>query len=154
VSDPRVGHAFISYVRQDSGAADQLQQVLEDNGIQVWRDTDALWPGQDWRAVIRRAITDDALAFLACFSSNSVNRDKSYQYEELNLAIDQLRQRRPGVSWLIPVRFDECAIPDFDLGGGRTLSSIQQSDLFGDRAEQSTARLVAVIQHILGRPPA
>lgn len=61
--------------------------------------------------MIRRAITSDALAFIACFSSSTVSRDKSYQYEEIALAIDQLRQRRPSVSWLIPVRFDDCDIP-------------------------------------------
>jgi TIR domain len=117
VSEPNVltGHAFISYVRGDSSRVDQLHRALEDAGIPVWLDTTSLWPGEDWRAKIRRAITDDALAFVVCFSRHSLGRDKSYQNEELVLAIDQLRLRRPDVPWLIPVRFDECAIPDTDL---------------------------------------
>jgi TIR domain-containing protein len=61
------GHAFISYVREDSQQADRVQQVLEAAGVPVWRDTADLWPGQDWRAEIRRAITSDALVFIACF---------------------------------------------------------------------------------------
>ena len=85
MSEPSVltGHAFISYVREDSPRVDQLQKALEAAGIPVWRDTDSLWPGQDWRVKIRRAITDDTLAFIACFSHNSLNRAKSYQNEEL-----------------------------------------------------------------------
>jgi hypothetical protein len=153
VSEPSVlaGHAFISYVREDSPRVDQLQRMLESAGIPVWRDTASLWPGEDWRANIRRAITDDALAFIACISHRSLGRDKSYQNEELVLAIDQLRLRRPDAPWLIPVRFDDCAIPDLDLGGGRTLASIQCTDLFGDRIAEGTARLVTAVLRILER---
>lgn len=143
------GHAFISYVREDSHLVDRLQQVLETAGIPVWRDTADLWPGEDWRKNIRRAITDDALAFVACFSQRSLSRDRSYQNEELVLAVEQLRLRRSGDPWLIPVRFDDCDIPDRDLGGGRTLASIQRVDLFGDRADKGAERLVAAIQRIL-----
>ena len=143
------GHAFISYVREDSLRADRLQRMLEAAGIPVWRDTEDLWPGEDWRAKIRLAITDHALAFIVCFSQKSVARNKSYLNEELTLAIEQLRLRRPGEPWLIPVRFDECDIPDLEIGAGRTLASIQHADLFGERADESTARLVAIVLKVL-----
>jgi hypothetical protein len=128
-----------------------LQRALEDAGIPVWRDTASLWPGEDWQANIRRAITNDALAFIACFSRQSWSRDKSYQNEELIVAIEQLRLRRPDVPWLIPVRFDDCAILDRDLGGGRTLTSIQSADLFGEHIAEGTARLVTAVLQILNR---
>jgi hypothetical protein len=147
----RAGHVFISYVREDAQQVDRLQGILEAAGIQVWRDTADLWPGQDWRFMIRRAITDDALVFIACFSQNSLKRGKTFQNEELILAIDQLRLRHPEEPWLIPVRFDECEIPDRDLGGGRTLTSIQRADLFGDKYEATAKRLVASILRILRR---
>jgi hypothetical protein len=67
------GHAFISYVREDAHRVDQLQRDLEAAGISVGRDTVDLWPGVDWRMKIRRAITDNALVFIACFSNGSVN---------------------------------------------------------------------------------
>jgi hypothetical protein len=145
------GHAFLSYVRQDAEAADRLQRVLEAAGIRVWRDTASLWPGEDWRMMIRRAITEDALAFIACFSQNSAGREKTYQNEELDLALEQLRQRQPDRPWLIPVRFDDCDVPDRDIGAGRTLRSIQRADLFGDRSEEGVARLVATVLRILGQ---
>ena len=50
----------------------------------------------------RRAVADNALVFIACFSSRSVARKISYQNEEILLAIEQLRVRRPGDLWLIP----------------------------------------------------
>jgi TIR domain len=147
------GHAFISYVREDAVAVDRLQQALEAAGIDVWRDTVSLWPGENWRAKIRNAVAEDALAFIACFSSQSAARQRSYQYEELLLAIDQLRQRPPGRPWLFPVRFDDCDLPDFDLGAGRTLASYQQADLFGADRDLATERLVTAVQKLLSLDP-
>ena len=149
--DESAGHAFISYVREDSHQIDRLQRALQAAGVPVWRDTADLWPGEDWRVKIRRAIADNALVFIACFSEASLARAKSYQNEELVLAIEQLRRRPPDDPWLIPVRFDECEIPDREIGGGRTLASIQRADLFGDRFDEGMARLVAAILRILGR---
>ena len=147
--DRPAGSVFISYASQDSRHADQLQRLLEDAGLQVWRDTANLWPGTDWRLQIRRAITKDALIFLACFSRASLAQVKSRQNEEIILAIEELRQRRPGIPWLIPVRFDDCQIPSWDLGGGRTAESLVPADLFGDQADQNAQRLIQSIQQLL-----
>lgn len=149
--DELAGHAFISYVREDAPRVDELQRTLEDAGIRIWRDTADLWPGEDWRENVRRAITDNALAFLACFSAVGINKRKSYQNEELLLAIEEMRKRPPYEPWLIPVRFDDCAIPDRDIGGGRTLTSIQRVDLFGEGLAENSERLVGGILRILGR---
>jgi TIR domain len=143
------GYAFMSYVRENSAEADRLQEVLEAAGVRVWRDTANLWPGQDWREMVRHAIVKDSLVFLACFSTKGVSRETSYQNEELLLAIEQMRIRRPGQSWLIPIRFDDCAIPDMDLGGGRRLGSIQRVDFSGDHIDVATVRLVNAIHQIL-----
>jgi hypothetical protein len=149
--DKTAGHAFISYVREDTHEVDKLQRILEAAGVSVWRDTADLWPGEDWRLKIRQAITGNALIFIVCFSSRSVVRRKSYQNEELMLAIDQLRLRRPDDPWLIPVRFDDCVIPDVGIGGDRTLASIQRVDLYGDYRETGIARLMATVLRILGQ---
>ena len=147
------GHAFISYIREDAGEVDALQHALEAAGVRVWRDTSDLWPGEDWRARIRDAISRNALVFIACFSRRGVMRRKSYQNEELAIAVDQLRLRRPDVPWLIPVRLDDCVIPDLDIGGGRILASLQCADLFGDRRDEQGSRLVAAVLRILGQSP-
>jgi hypothetical protein len=146
------GHAFISYVRQDAARVDRLQAILQAAGITVWRDTADLWPGADWKVEIRNAIRTGSLAFIACFSENSERREKSFQYEELILAAEEMRLRRPGVTWLIPIRFADCEMPIIDLGTGRTLDSLQRVDLFGDSWERGAARLVATVLKILGTP--
>jgi TIR domain len=124
-------HAFISYVHEDASHVDQLQRALEAAGVSVWRDTANLWPGEDWRMKIRQAITSNALVFIACFSSHSIARVKSRQNEELALAIDQLRMRRPDVPWLIP------------------LASIQGADLFGEDRDAGVRRLLTTLWRLL-----
>ncbi|HUC56925.1 MAG TPA: CHAT domain-containing protein [Streptosporangiaceae bacterium] len=144
------GHAFLSYDPGDAASVTRLQRTLEGAGISVWRDTGDLWPGMDWRYEMRKAIADGALVFIACFSRASVGRVKSVQNEQLILAIDQLRLRAPGTVWLIPVRLDECVIPEWDIGGGRTLGSLQPIDLSGDRFEPGSVRLIGSIRRALG----
>ncbi len=147
--DSQRGHAFISYVREDGRRVDRLQEFLEANGVPVWRDTADLWPGEDWKNKIRAAIAADSLAFIACFSKNSETRQTSYQRDELLLAIDQLRLRSPDRPYLVPVRFDDCPIPDWQIGPGRTLRSLQWVDFFGKQRETNAERLLEGVQHIL-----
>lgn len=148
------GYVFVSYVREDSCAVGHMQEALESAGIQVWRDTANLWPGQNWHERIRHAITSNALVFIACFSAASLRRVSNYQNEELTLAIEEIRKRPASVPWIIPVRLDDCEIPDRDIGAGRTLRSIHRADLFGPNASGNLERLVSAVLGILGRHPA
>lgn len=53
-----------------------------------------------------------------------------------------------------PVRFDDCDLPDLDLGGGRRLDGIHRADLFGPRQETELKRLVTAVSRILDHPQA
>jgi nucleoside phosphorylase/bifunctional DNase/RNase len=143
-----VTHVFISYGHRDAAAVDHVQHQFESAGLQVWRDTADLWPGQDRRARIRQAITSNALVFVACFSASSLAHLSGSQNEEFTLAIEEFRRRPAAVPWIIPVRFDACEIPDLELGGGRNLRSIQRADLFGADATRHLERLVTVIREL------
>jgi WD40 repeat protein len=69
---------------------------------------------------------------------------------ELNLAVDQIRLMKPGHVWLLPVRLDDCELPHIDLGGNRTLNSLQRIDLFGPKHEANLARLISAVMGIFG----
>jgi TIR domain len=145
-----VQHAFVSYVHEDVDAVDQLVSALQAASIPVWKDTQDLWPGEDWQQKIREAIEDGSLAFIACFSTSSVQKTKTYMNAELNLAVEQIRLMKPGHVWLLPVRLDDCELPRFDIGGNRTLNSLQRIDLFGPMREANLARLLTSITGIFG----
>jgi hypothetical protein len=142
-------HAFLSYVHEDKERVDKLQEALEAVGVSVWRDTKDLWPGQNWEDQIRGAIKSESLAFIACFSEHTAARTKSFQNAELVLAADEYRLRPPSTEWLLPVRFSECSVPAYDLGAGRTLNSIQRTDLFGESETLQTIRLVQAVKRIV-----
>ena len=76
MADPKVQHAFVSYVREDADAVSRLVSILQAASIPVWKDTENLWPGEDWQQKIREAIEDGSLAFIACFSTNSAQKTK------------------------------------------------------------------------------
>jgi TIR domain len=143
-------HAFISYVHEDSDRADRLCSLLDAANIPYWRDRSELGPGDMWKAEIREAISSGSLAFIACFSKRSCEKEKSYQNEELTLATDEFRLRPPGRSWLIPVRFDDCEIPKWDLGGGRMLADVNYVDLFGDEYAENAVKLIEAIKKAMG----
>jgi len=143
------GHAFISYVHEDEHEVDRLEAFLSAAGIQVWRDRNELWPGDEWKIEIRRAIQRNALAFIACFSPASLVTERTYQNEELNLAAEEYRLRQPGRPWLFPVRFGDVDLPPFDLGAGKTLDALQRTDLFGEAREPNLGRLAMSIGRVL-----
>ncbi|MBM6402357.1 toll/interleukin-1 receptor domain-containing protein [Phycicoccus sonneratiae] len=143
------GHAFISYVREDAERVEDIRRALAAAKVPVWTDKTMLSPGDDWQLTIRRAISRGALAFVAVFSANSQSRQSSYQNEELLLAIDIFRTMPPGKIWLIPVRLDECTLPEYPLGAGRTLDSLQRVDLFGEDIESERIKLVVAVLRAL-----
>ena len=135
---------FISYVSENIEIVDRLHRELKAHGVEVWRDRDNIVPGSRWEQAIRRAIHQGAF-FIACFSEEYNNRYKTYMNEELTLAIDELRQRSTDQIWFIPVKLNECEIPDLDIGGGKTLQSFQYVKLYEDW-DVSLQRIVKVVQ--------
>ncbi len=145
-------HVFISYVHQNAKEVDHLCEVLTEANIPYWRDKDDLEPGVDWKDAIRDAIRKDSVIFLGCFSAEVWKKDKSFIYEELTIAVEEVRLRKPGVTWLIPIRFDDTAMPDLTIGAGKTLNDYQAVDLFGPNYTKRAVRLVRAIEAAMGTP--
>ena len=125
-------HVFISYVRENSDAIDRLANELKIRGVTVWLDRNDIEPGARWRDAIKNAIRSGKF-FVACFSKEYNERDRSYMNEELTLAIDQLRERPSSRTWFIPVLINQTAIPSLRgasaRSSGRTICSGSQVQL-------------------------
>jgi TIR domain len=128
---PMPRHVFISYVREDSAAVDDIASNLRRNGIEVWLDRDQIMPGRRWRDAIRHAIGAGAM-FVACFSANYLKRERSHMNEELTLAIDELRSRPADRVWFVPVVLSDGSVPDRRIGAGETLRDLQWIDFTAD----------------------
>ena len=142
------GHVFISHSPRDALRASDLERALVAAGLRVWRPAASLRPGDDRQRKIRNTIENGTLAFLCCFSAGAAGKGEC-EWGELQLAIEEMRRRPPDEPWLIPVRFDDCEIPDVDLGGGRPMAGIWSADLFGPDAEAATGYLVDAVLRVL-----
>lgn len=127
--------------------------MLESAGIPVWRDTADLWPGKDWRARIRDAITRYALVFILVSPAIVLRaRRATSARNSCPLLTRCVYVGRIIHGWYLygPTN---CDVPDFELGAGRTLASIQRADLFGPSRDLAAGRLVAAVQRLLRQPP-
>ena len=124
-------YVFVSYVHDNERAVARLCDAMISRGINVWLDRKDIAPGIDWRLAIQRAIAEGAF-FIACFSREYKERVQTHMNEELRLAVEILRKLPQDHAWFIPIKLNECEIPDFPIGLGRTLRDIQYVPLCKD----------------------
>lgn len=127
-----MSHAFVSYAREDQDKVDRLCEGLRARGVKPWLDRERIQPGEPWQVAIREAIVRGAF-FIACFSKQYLARSEdSFLKEELALGAEQVRSISSVRARFIPVRLDECEIPNEYAGGDIRLHSLQWVDLFAD----------------------
>lgn len=114
---------FLCHASADKPIVCQLYSYLEEHGIQPWLDIENLLPGQDWQREIPLAL-EKSDAIIICLSNNSVDK-KGYIQKEIKFALDKVLEMPQARIFLIPVRLEECEIPD-------GLNKFQWVDLFDD----------------------
>lgn len=124
-------HVFISYVRENQSIVDKLVQELEKENIEVWYDKTQLRGGDKWKDKIREAIRGGGF-FIACFSKEAENKERSAQAEEIRDAIDELKKRHSDRPWFIPVKLNPCIIPERYIGGNEFLTDFHWIELYED----------------------
>jgi hypothetical protein len=100
---------FIAYVEEDLAHAKRLRDALEKAGFFPWLDKDQLLAGQNWPRAIERAI-DLSDAFVACLSFRSLSKPGQFQCE-LRYALDCAKRMPLDEVFLLPARFEACAVP-------------------------------------------
>ncbi|REJ48828.1 MAG: TIR domain-containing protein [Microcystis flos-aquae DF17] len=101
---------FLAHASEDKPAVLALHERLKQAGYKPWLDKKDLIPGQNWRSVIPKAIADSQL-FIACLSQRSIAK-QGFVQREFKMALNQYADRPPNSIYLIPLRLDECDIPD------------------------------------------
>jgi hypothetical protein len=91
--------------------------------------------GENWLRAINKAI-DECEIFLAILSNNSVSRRGIIQ-KELKKAMDKLEEMLPGDIYIIPIRIDDCPIPDL-------LKHVQALDWDGGKGKNKLLEAISV----------
>lgn len=114
---------FLSYASEDFSRVQPIYEQLKQNGLNPWLDRENLLPGVDWDREIVREIKRSHFV-LFCISSRSINK-RGYVQKELRTALSAFDRIPMGQTYLIPVRLEECPIPD-------ELSRYHFADVFRD----------------------
>jgi TIR domain len=106
---PDGGRVFMCHASEDKLAVRDLYKRLTASGYRPWLDEEDLLPGQNWDREITRAVRA-AQVVLVCLSKRSEKR--GYVQKEIRRALDVAEEQPEGTIFLIPVRLEDCAVPD------------------------------------------
>lgn len=101
---------FLAHASEDKSQVKKLYQRLKQAGYKPWLDEENLLPGQNWPDEISKAIENSHI-FIACLSSQSVSK-RGYVQREFRQALNKMAEMPVGEIYLIPLKLDECAIPN------------------------------------------
>jgi GUN4-like/TIR domain len=101
---------FLAHAFEDKPQVLELYDKLKTEGYKPWLDKKDLMPGQRWRDEIPKAIKRSDI-FIACFSKISISKE-GYVQREYRLALDTYAEKAMGTIYLIPLRLDDCQLPD------------------------------------------
>jgi formylglycine-generating enzyme required for sulfatase activity len=101
---------FLSYSSGDKPAVRALYQKLQADGFAPWLDEEDLLPGQKWEQEIPKAVRA-CDAIIVCLSRGSITKEGFVQ-KEIKLALDVAEEKPEDTIFLIPLKLDECDIPD------------------------------------------
>ena len=101
---------FLCHSSTDKPKVRKLYQQLNIEGIAPWLDEEDILPGQDWQQEITKAVRS-ANVVLVCLSQNSITKTGFVQ-KEIKHALDIADEQPEGEIFIIPVRLEECNVPD------------------------------------------
>jgi len=118
---------FLCHSSGDKPAVRELYYRLRADGINPWLDEENLLPGQVWQQEIPKAVRDSDVV-IVCLSQSAINKS-GYVQKEIKYALDIADEQPEGTIFLIPVKLEECDVPD-------RLSRWQWVNLFDEKGYQ------------------
>jgi DNA-binding response OmpR family regulator len=102
---------FLCYSKRDNDRVMNLYRHLkEQREIIPWIDKVDLLPGVDWDQEIQQAVRNSDVV-LVCLSEKSLSND-GYVHKELRIALDTAEKKPDGTIYIIPLRLEECRVPE------------------------------------------
>jgi TIR domain len=101
---------FLCHSSEDKPRVRELWHRLRSDGMDPWLDEKSLLPGQDWRLQITRAVRQSDIV-IVCLSSTSIIKE-GFVNKEITFALDLADEKPEGVLFIIPLRLDQCTVPD------------------------------------------
>lgn len=107
----RTAQIFLCYAHEDEAKVKELYNKLFSNGFKPWMDKIDLVGGEEWQFAIQQAILQSDF-FIACVSSCWSEGKRRFFRREIKTALDVLPEMQTGDIYIIPLRLDECDVPE------------------------------------------
>jgi hypothetical protein len=144
MTQPR--RVFLAHAREDKERVRAFYKEIKARGFSPWLDEEDLIGGQTWEVEVEKAICESGV-FITCLSENSISKHGFVQ-KELRLALAEYGKRRSGSILFIPVKLDECEIPDLSIPNlGLSISGFHWIEIW---KEGGIDRLIVAIERGLG----
>ena len=101
---------FLCHASGDKRAVRDLYSRLIADRFAPWFDEENLLPGQKWQQEIPKAVRSSDVIVI-CLSSKSITK-AGYIQKEIKYALDIADEKPEDVIFLIPVRLEECEVPE------------------------------------------
>lgn len=122
---------FLCYTRENTTHVREFRERLKGElWIDPWFDEEDILPGQMWEGSVVEAVHNSHAVII--FLSTVAVRQEGFFHKELKLALDAAAEKPDGTIFIIPIRLDNCDVPD-------RLQPYQYVDYFGD--EEHKARV-------------
>lgn len=119
---------FISYSKINKIAARDFAEKLKSEGwIDPWFDEEDILPGQLWEETVTIGVRNSH-AVIILLSKAAVTSEGFFQ-REIKLALDTAAEKPEGTIFIIPIRLNECDVPDM-------LRKYQYIDYFGGEEQK------------------
>lgn len=131
---------FLCHLSKDKPRVrDLYKRLSKEDGLLPWFDEESLLPGQDWDTEIKRAIRS-ADVVVVCISRASITKE-GYIQKEIKMALDIVDEKPDGTIFLVPLRLDDCEVPE-------KLAKYHWVDYFGEETdlENGYSKLLASLQ--------
>lgn len=125
---PKTPRVFLCHAKEDSKQVEELYYLLQDEGLDPWFDKENLVVGDRWEDEIYQAIEKSDF-FAICLSKTSVNKTGFIQ-KEIRTAVNEYQRRPQGVAYLLPVKLENCEVPEIKLDSNTRLADLQWIDVF------------------------
>jgi hypothetical protein len=115
---------FLCYAKEDQNIIRNFSERLKSEGwIDPWFDEDDILPGQIWQDSVVHGVRNSHAVIV--FLSKVAIASEGFFQKELKLALDTAAEKPEGTIFIIPVRIDDCDVPEM-------LLKYQYVDYFGE----------------------
>ena len=119
---------FLCYAKENSTDVREFRERLKaELWIDPWFDEEDILPGQKWEGSVVDAVHNSHAVIV--FLSSIAVRTEGFFHKELKLALDAAAEKPDGTIFIIPIRLDNCDVPE-------RLLPYQYVDYFGDEAHK------------------